>query len=552
VHFEAHANLADRDDGCDDRTMVKETPRNRDLATWLARGVAALGAGRHDEAIDCARRALAIDARAAQAHFLVGLIAVERRDFRTAASAFGSVTEIDATHAAAWAQLARAWLMQGALGEAQAALSRAAALETNDPGVHDLIGAVHSQLGDQRAALAAFDRAAETLPDHAPFALNRANALIFLGRAREAAAVLGRVLANDPTEPQAHWLLATARSADPEHLATLERLLTEPHDDRATAFLAYAAGKLYEDLERWPEAFAAYARGAEAKRRTIDYDDADDAAVFRALDETFTPAWCAAPAAGVDDAAPIFIVGQPRTGTTLIERIVTSHSAVHSAGELAQFRLALRRLARVSSRAQPIMPGQLSVDVVRAAADVDPVALGTAYLRGCAPVRGRRAHFVDKLPANFLLVPLIARALPRAKIVHVVREPIDSCFACYKQLFADAYPHSYDQVEMARHYARYRQSMSAWRARLPGRIVDVRYEDAVRDLDGTARRLIAALGLPWEDACRDFHLADRPVATASALQVREPAHARSVGRWRRFERELAPTIATLREAKLVD
>jgi len=156
------------------------------------------------------------------------------------------------------------------------------------------------------------------------------------------------------------------------------------------------------------------------------------------------------------------------------------------------------------------------------------------------------------MPANFLLAPLIARALPNAKIVHVVRDPIDSCFASYKQLFADAYPHSYDQVEMARHFVRYRRLMSAWHARMPGRIIDVRYEDAVRDLDGTARALIAALGLPWEDACRDFHLADRPVATASALQVREPVHARSVGRWKRFERELGSTIALLREAQLID
>src|SRR5262249_42945411 len=193
------------------------------------------------------------------------------------------------------------------------------------------IGVVHSQLGDQRAALGTFDRATERMPDHAPFAVNRANALIFLGRAREAEGVLRGVLARDPTESQAHWLLATVRSPDAEHLAALEQLLLRSHDDRAAAFLAYAAGKLYEDLERWPEAFAAYARGAAAKRRTLDYDDGYDESVFRALDETFSSAWCAAPARGATDDSPIFIVGQPRTGTTLIERIVTNHSAVHSA-----------------------------------------------------------------------------------------------------------------------------------------------------------------------------------------------------------------------------
>ena len=531
--------------------QAPHSPREAELAALLARGVDALGAARFDEAIECSRRALAIAPRAVQAHFLVGLIAVERRDFRTAASAFGSVTQIDATHAAAWAQLARAWLQLGALTEAQTALARGTALGSDDPAALDLIGAVHSQLGDQRAALAAFDRAAERMPDHPPFALNRAAALIFLGRARDAQTVLRAVLERDPEHAQAHWLLANVRPSDAEHLATLERLLDAARDDRATAFFGYAAGKLHEDLERWPQAFASYARGAAARRRTLDYDDAADAALFRALDETFTAAWCARPARGAADAAPIFVIGQPRTGTTLIERVITSHSAVHSAGELQQFRLALRRLVGVALKPRSAAV-QLAPDVVRAATDVDLAALGDAYLRGCATVRGDRARFVDKMPANFLLAPLIARALPNAKIVHVVRDPIDSCFASYKQLFADAYPHSYDQVEMARHFVRYRRLMSAWHARMPGRIIDVRYEDAVRDLDGTARALIAALGLPWEDACRDFHLADRPVATASALQVREPVHARSVGRWKRFERELGSTIALLREAQLID
>jgi hypothetical protein len=188
--------------------------------------------------------------------------------------------------------------------------------------------------------------------------------------------------------------------------------------------------------------------------------------------------------------------------------------------------------------------------MVRAAATVDPAAFGAAYVRGCAVVRGDRPRFVDKMPMNFLFVPLIAAALPNARIVHVTRDPIDACFASFKQLFADAYPHSYDQAEMARHHVRYQRLMSLWRERLPGRLIEVGYEAAAEDLEATARALINELGLPWEDACLEFHRQEHAVTTASAVQVREPAHTRSIGRWRRYEAELAPMIEVLRQAGL--
>jgi hypothetical protein len=158
---------------------------------------------------------------------------------------------------------------------------------------------------------------------------------------------------------------------------------------------------------------------------------------------------------------------------------------------------------------------------------------------------------VDKLPTNYLYLGLIAKALPNARVIHVVRDPIDSCFASYKQLFADAYPHSYDQREMARHHVRYRRLMDHWRTALPGRFIDVEYENIVDDLQTEARGIVEYLSLPWEDACLNFHRNAAAVATASAIQVREPVHARSVARWRCYERQLQPTIEVLRNAGLV-
>jgi hypothetical protein len=163
-------------------------------------------------------------------------------------------------------------------------------------------------------------------------------------------------------------------------------------------------------------------------------------------------------------------------------------------------------------------------------------------------MRGKTPRFVDKLPVNYLHLPLILAALPNARIVHLVRGPMDACFASFKQLFADAYLHSYEQQEMARHHIRYRQLMDHYRSEFPDRFIDIRYEDAARDLEPHARALIDGLGLAWEDACLNFHESDSGVATASAVQVREPAHTRSIGRWQRYESQLAPMRETLTQA----
>ena len=204
----------------------------------------------------------------------------------------------------------------------------------------------------------------------------------------------------------------------------------------------------------------------------------------------------------------------------------------------------MRRLAdyREPTRYSPKLPGL--------AASVDATKLGNAYIATCVKLRGTLPRFVDKLPPNYLYLPLILKALPNAKIVHLRRNPMDACFASFKQLFADAYPHSYDQAEMARHHARYYHLMALWRQRFGDRFFDISYEETARDLEPNARALIEFLELPWEDACLHFHKQDGAVTTASAVQVRQPAHTRSIGRWRRYENQLAVMRTTLEEQGL--
>jgi tetratricopeptide (TPR) repeat protein len=515
----------------------------------LARGFAELNAGRPEAAAACCRRVLAVAPELVEAHFLVGLAALAAGDRRTAVSAFGSVTRLRPEHGAAWAQLARLFVRAGQANRADRALAEAVAHEGGDPAVQELIGTTCSLLGDQAAARHWYAKAAAAAPEVVSHRVNLANALVFLGETEAAERELQQVLALAPDNAQAHWLLSGVRKArDRSHVETLVRLAARPGQSPHTlAFLFYALGKELEDLEEWDRAFAAFARGARYRRRTVEYDEAAEAAMFDALERWFTPAWlnderAASAAEFAAEPQPIFVVGQPRTGTTLVERIISAHSQVHSAGELQQLGLSVRRL--VSYQGQ----SRFSAELVEQAAGLDGAALGRAYLDATRRLRRDAPRFVDKLPSNYLYLPLILKALPNARVVHLVRDPMDACFASFKQLFADAYPHSYDQQEMARHFARYHRLMAVWRERFPGRFLDVRYEQVTGDLERTVRALLDHLELPWEDACLEFHRQEGAVATASAVQVREPAHTRSVGRWRRYARQLEPMRAALLEA----
>lgn len=503
-----------------------------------AQGFAALKAERFAEAEAAARAALGADPARPEAHFLVGLLASEKKDWRTAVAAFGSVTKINPGDRGAWAHLAQLLQRAGHFDRADDALARALDGGGADPETSDLIGAVLTQFGRHREAESWRRRAYDAEPGRADFAVNVASANMFLGRDAAAAAALEPFVREEEGLPQAEWLYSTLRRA--KGRARADRLVAraaEARQPQAKAFFAYAAGKEFEDCEEWADAFAAFDLGARAKRSVVEVDEAAEDAFFAALADAFDRASLARSATGHDDDGPIFIIGQPRTGTTLVERIIASHSMVEAAGELQQFGLCVRRLSGA-----PADPASW--------AQINPEALGRAYVKAAAPMRTGKPRFIDKLPRNFIYLPLIARALPRARIIHLTRDPLDACFASYKQLFAEAYPHSYDQAEMARHFIRYARLMDHWRAASPATFLEVSYERLVADTETQTRRIIAFLGLSWEDACLRFHELDAPVATASAVQVREAAHARSIGRAARYGERLAPMRQILAAAGL--
>jgi tetratricopeptide (TPR) repeat protein len=516
-------------------------------AAWmqdtLREGAAFLSAGKTKEASACCQRLLGAKPDLVEAHFLVGLIALELNQTWTAVSAFGSVTKLQENHGAAWANLARLFMRAGQPARADKALEMAVRHHDGNPVVLDVIGSVHGLLGDQQEASEWIARAIEKEPNKVSFLVNQANSQMFLGKLDEAEVVLRKALAAQPQNANANWLLSNLRKAtNRDHIEVLERLLSQKdRNPRPLAFLNYGLGKELEDLEDWDNAFDAFARGAAARRSTVDYDEVSEEEMYTAFGDTFTSEWMADGDVGHDDPGPIFVVGQPRTGTTLIERIITSHSQVFSAGELQQFGTCVRRLSKYRE------PRRQSAKLAELAATVECKKLGKSYMGMTTRIRGTLPRFVDKLPPNYLFLPLILKALPNAKVVHLTRNPMDACFASFKQLFADAYVHSYDQAEMARHHARYYHMMALWRERFGDRFFDISYEATARDVEPNARALIDFLQLPWEDACLEFHKQKAAVTTASAVQVRQPAHTRSIGRWRRYEKQLEPMRKTLLE-----
>jgi len=249
------------------------------------------------------------------------------------------------------------------------------------------------------------------------------------------------------------------------------------------------------------------------------------------------------PSAGCASEEPIFIIGMPRTGSTLVDRILSSHSDVFGAGELSDLGAAVvsavqRRLGRDAQRQE----------LIETSAKLDFTALGLDYLRRTRPRTGKTAHFTDKLPINYLYTGLIARALPNAPILHVTRDPVATCYGIFKVLFEQGYPFSYDLAELADYYIGYRRLMQHWHAALPGRVIDFSYEALVADPQGQTQSLLQALGLSWQSSCLQFDRNPAPVATASAAQVRRPIYSSAVSLWRNYEVQLQPLIARLKAA----
>ena len=400
-----------------------------------------------------------------------------------------------------------------------------------------MLAHVSQGLGLHSEALALMERARGLGLDGADFRYFHALQLQFNGWIDEAEARMESCLAMGPTFGRASLTLARVRrqTATSNHVEFIRsRLATVEQGSEDHAAFEFALHKELDDLGQQEEAWHALQRGNAAMQRRLGHDRTSERAIFDALIAKFHAQSVAVEEATPEGPVPIFIVGMPRSGTTLLERILGNHSLVMPAGELADFPRQLRWTADLHGHALVDLP------LLDACKHLDFTLLGRRYLDQTQWRAQGRRFYVDKLPPNFMLIGFIRRALPHARILHMVRDPMDICFSNFRALFGDAYAYSYDLESLGHHHGQYQRLMRHWHRTLPGFVLDVDYNELVRDTGSATRRLLGFCGLPYETACLDTTANDSPVATLSSAQVRAPIHQRSAGEWRRYERQLDP------------
>lgn len=381
--------------------------------------------------------------------------------------------------------------------------------------------------GADDRALAMARRAATLAPGNADFAYNLAVALEHAGDAEAAIAAHRRAVALAPDNARYHYALVRIEKQTPavNRIPKLESLFAQA-DPAAQLHAGHALAKTYEDFGDLPQSFAWLAKAKATRRAQHAYDRQAAAARARAaMSVGDGRPGCANP-------EPIFIIGLPRTGTTLIDRILSSHPDVTSAGEPSNFPQLVKAMAGTPLRLS------LAPQALAAAMRVDPEALGKAYIASTRPITGAAPRFIDKAPINYLVAGAIHRALPNARIISVHRAPLDACLSLYRQLFETDLPYydyAYDLADTAYAYARFREVAAHLRATLPAdRYCEVLYEDVVAAQDSETRRLLEFCGLTWDPRCLDFHENAAAIATPSGLQVRQPLYASAVGRAQRY------------------
>ena len=489
-------------------------------------------------------KALAEQPQHADALFLLGMIAAEHRNFGKALEVIDRAIAIEPRKAEYLAHRGRCLIALQRPREAFEAAQQALALGSHDALTLDTIGVVMTRAGAHAEATEPFRRAVARDASKPAYHYNLAAALQFVGDLEAAAGEYRQAVRLDPQHYRAWSSLAQISRAPltADEVATLERALEGTAlDADAELHLCHALAKQHEDEGRYEAAFRLLERGKRRKRATLDYTFASDRALFDAA-ARLPSALEGRRAQGHASREPIFIVGMPRTGTTLVERILSSHPSVFSAGELTNFGLVVKRAARTPSNRV------LDTETLASAAAGDAAAIGAAYVDSTRPRTGNTERFIDKMPLNFFYAPLILRALPNAKIICLKRNPLDTCLSNYRQLFATSFPYynyAYDLLDTGRYYAAFHSLTSLWRDTLPQNYLEVRYEDVVDDVEREARRLLAFCELPWDQRCLAFEENAAPVATASSAQVRQPIYRFGLERWRRYERQLEPLRALL-------
>ena len=495
------------------RRVLRERPRNVDALRLLAS--IAFGASRYDEAETLLERAVAIAPDFQLALLDLGRVRKEQDRFAEALECFDRVVAIDP-------------------GNAQA---------------HFLRGSTLAPAAFTHEAIAAYERCLELRPKHVGALIGLGHLLKAVGRYDDAVAAYDACIAQRPDLGETYWSLANLKTYrfDDAVVDEMERRVDGGGlAAQSEINFLFALGKAYEDRGDFGRGWHYYRSGNEKQRATVSYDPVQTETMNDRIVDVFTREFLdSRRGVGHPDAAPIFILGLPRSGSTLLEQILASHPDVEGTSELPYLGRVATSLNRNRSE---------GINYPEAVRELPPEAfarLGEDYL-GYASLHRRAGtpRFIDKMPNNFPNVGLLSLILPRAKVIDARRHPLDACLSCYRQLFAKGQAFTYDLTEIGEYYLQYQRMLDHWHQVLPGRVLTVQYEEVVTDFETQVRRLLEFCELPWDDSCLRFYESERPVRTPSSEQVRQPIYDRSIGHWRNYASELdelVETIAPIRE-----
>ena len=489
------------------------------------------------------RRILARHPDNVSAMRLWAALGVRQKQYADAEVLLKQAVELAPDFALAWADL---WIVQFEQEKSEDAIKSAKRLINLEPrraNGHLLLGSAHMSAGHHQDALESYDNALEITPDHVGAWCGKGNVSRTIGDQDGAISAFRKSIKANPLFAEAYWNLAnlkTFRFEDSEVDDMLALVGDERIPNEGQVQLNNALGLEFDGRKEYDRAFEFIDRGNKLRREREFYDRVQNEEMIDMSIEAFTQQFLEDNYGhGDPEPAPIFIVGLPRSGSTLLEQILSSHSKVDGTHELRDLALTIRSNREMSGR---------GAQYPKSVANIDQdgfKCLGSEYIERTLRHRGGRPFFTDKNPNNHVHVGLLHLILPNAKIINARRHPLDSCLGSYKQLFAEGQSFSYDLVELGEHFLQYQRLMDHWHEVLPGKVLDVHYEEVVADLEGQVRRILEYCELDWEESCLRFHETSRSVKTASSEQVRQPIYSSAVNTWRHYEQHLGALIEVL-------
>jgi len=492
-----------------------------------------------------AQEITALNKNEPEGYFLTGLAEKAAGRVNLAISALTQALKIAPHRYDAAIELAQLYLLLLRHGEAYNLLNDYEQKLVNSPLYLDMAGSIFSALGLHTRAWTLYEKANLLQPDIDMFRGNLAACGVLLGKVNEAKAIYSSLIIKYPQHQKNHYELSKLEPAkNAEHINQMEEILksTESSPDK-NIFMYYALGKELEDLGRWKESFGYYKKAGEAVLSVANYDVADEIRVIESIIKTCNLEWLSSDTrfkpSKTSAKIPVFIVGLPRTGTTLVERILSSHSEVESADETFFIQMAIRHVSGAGGI------NELDETIIKNAAEKNMDFLAKHYMASVEYRLSQESMFIDKYPYNFLYLGFIAKAFPEARIIYLKRNPMDACFAMFKQSF---FKFAYSLDDLGRYYVAQDKLRKHWQSILGDRLIEVDYETLVTMQEVQTKELLNKLGLKFETACLEFEKNTASSATASTLQVREKIHTRSVNKWKYFADELQSLKNLLNQA----